>query len=152
MAITAFDANTALIVIDLQKGILAYPTIQPAAEIVAQVCVLIDGFRRHALPIVFVNVTGGAPGRTQQERSSTRASVDAADLLPELKRQPEDHLVTKRTAIALRVYFHGWVKPAPRRKLSIFSITCSRDSALTPCPSPAERGEKIVNQSFLEKS
>jgi nicotinamidase-related amidase len=97
MALTTLDPNTALIVIDLQKGIVAYPTAHPAAEIVKQASALADAFRRHGLPIVLVNVTGGAPGRTEQARNLGELPADWAELVPELNQQPTDHTVTKRT-------------------------------------------------------
>jgi len=97
MALTTLDPKTALIVIDLQKGIVAYPTAHPAAEIVKQASVLADAFRRHGLPIVLVNVTGGAPGRTEQARNLGELPADWAELVPELNQQPTDHTVTKRT-------------------------------------------------------
>lgn len=97
MAITTLDPNTALVVIDLQKGIVAYPTAHPTAEVVAHASALADAFRRHGLPVVLVNVTGGAPGRTEQSRNMGELPADWAELVPELNRQPEDHLVTKRT-------------------------------------------------------
>ena len=56
-----------------------------------------DAFRRHGLPVVLVNVAGGAPGRTEQARSPRRLPAGWADLVPELNQQPEDHTVTKRT-------------------------------------------------------
>lgn len=37
MPITAIDAQSALVVIDIQKGILAMPTVQPAREILENV-------------------------------------------------------------------------------------------------------------------
>ncbi|OOG41575.1 isochorismatase family protein [Rhodanobacter sp. C05] len=97
MALTTLDPSTALIVIDLQKGIVAYPTAHPAAEIVKQASALADAFRRHGLPIVLVNVTGGAPGRTEQARNLGELPADWAELVPELNQQPTDHMVTKRT-------------------------------------------------------
>ena len=97
MALTTLDPKTALIVIDLQKGIVAYPTVHPAAEIVKQASTLADTFRRHGLPIVLVNVTGGAPGRTEQARNLGELPADWAELVPELNQQPTDHAVTKRT-------------------------------------------------------
>jgi nicotinamidase-related amidase len=97
MALTTLDPKTALIVIDLQKGIVAYPTAHPTAEIVKQASTLADAFRRHGLPIVLVNVTGGAPGRTDQARNLGDLPSDWAELVPELNQQPTDHTVTKRT-------------------------------------------------------
>jgi nicotinamidase-related amidase len=97
MALSTLDPNTALIVIDLQKGIVAYPTVHPAAEVVKQAGALADAFRRHGLPVVMVNVDGGAPGRTEQARKLGELPADWAELVPELNRQPGDHTVTKRT-------------------------------------------------------
>jgi nicotinamidase-related amidase len=57
---------------------------------------LADAFRRHQLPVVLVNVAGGAPGRADQARGG-EFPPGFADLVPELNQQPSDHLVTKRT-------------------------------------------------------
>ncbi|WP_442783490.1 isochorismatase family protein [Collimonas fungivorans] len=97
MAVTMLDPKTALIVIDLQNGIVAYPTVHSASEVVQRAAALADAFRRHDLPVVLVNVTGGAPGRTDQGRSLGDLPAGWADFVPELNQQPQDHIVTKRT-------------------------------------------------------
>ena len=97
MPVTTLDPKSALIVVDLQKGIVALPTVHPTAGVVRNAATLADAFRRHHLPVVLVNVAGGAPGRAEQSRSMANLPADWADLLPELKRQPSDHTVTKRT-------------------------------------------------------
>jgi nicotinamidase-related amidase len=97
MAITTLDPKTALILIDLQKGIVAYPTAHPASEVVQHAAALADAFRRQDLPVVLVNVAGAAPGRTEKTRSRREFPADWTDLVPELNQQPEDHMVTKRT-------------------------------------------------------
>ncbi|WP_426700262.1 isochorismatase family protein [Rhodanobacter sp. Col0626] len=97
MALTTLDPNIALVVIDLQKGIVAYPTAHPTADVVAHASALADAFRQHDMPVVLVNVTGGAPGRTERPRNMGDLPADWAELVPELNRQPQDHLVTKRT-------------------------------------------------------
>ena len=97
MPISTLDPKTALLVIDLQKGILSYPTVHPVHEVVRQASALADAFRRHGLPVVLVNVTGGAPGRTDQARPRGPFPEGFADLAPELNRQEQDHLVTKQT-------------------------------------------------------
>ncbi|CAE6797532.1 isochorismatase family protein [Paraburkholderia haematera] len=97
MALTTLDAKTALVVIDLQRGIVALPTAHPTGEIVKRSADLADAFRRHGLPVVLVNVTAGAPGRAEQSRHTGDFPVGFADLLPELNQQPSDHLVSKRT-------------------------------------------------------
>ena len=97
MAVTTLDPRTALLVIDLQKGILAFPTAHPADGVVKHASALADAFRRHGLPVVLVNVAGGARGRTEQARRGGQLPAGWADLVPELNPQPGDHRVTKRT-------------------------------------------------------
>jgi nicotinamidase-related amidase len=62
MALTALDPKTALVVIDLQKGIVSLPTAHPTAEVIERASRLADAFRRHRLPVVLVHVVGAAPG------------------------------------------------------------------------------------------
>jgi nicotinamidase-related amidase len=97
MTVTALDPNTALIVIDLQKGLAGFPTVHPMGGVLACAAVLAAAFRRRGLPVVLVNVTGGAPGRTERSFSLDGLPADWADLVPELNAQPRDLLVTKRT-------------------------------------------------------
>jgi nicotinamidase-related amidase len=97
MAVTTLDPKTALVVIDLQKGIVSLPTVHPAAEIVKHASALAHAFRSHGLPVVLVNVAAGASGRTEQARSRGELPAGWADLVPELNQQPGDHTVTKRT-------------------------------------------------------
>ncbi|WP_211441184.1 isochorismatase family protein [Collimonas humicola] len=97
MTVSTLDPNTALVVIDLQKGIVAYPTVHPAGQVVQHAAALAEAFRRHGLPVVLVNVTGGAPGRAEQARKLDALPAGWTDLVPELKQQPQDHLVSKRT-------------------------------------------------------
>jgi nicotinamidase-related amidase len=97
MAITTLDPRTALVIIDLQKGIAALPTAHPIVEVVSRATALAKAFRRRRLPVVLVNVAGGAPGRAEQGHAPGNFPEGWADLLPELNQQPEDHRVTKRT-------------------------------------------------------
>lgn len=97
MPLTALDPITALIVIDLQKGIVAYPTVHPIGEVVERSRALADAFRQRGLPVVLVNVAGGAPGRTEQPRPGGPFPEGWTDLIPEMDRQASDIVVTKRT-------------------------------------------------------
>lgn len=98
MALTTLDPNTALIVIDLQKGVVASPFIHPFAEVVDRARALIDAFRARRLPVVLVNVAGVAPGRTEQPARYTGGFPEGfTDLLPELDPQPDDIVITKMT-------------------------------------------------------
>ncbi len=96
MTVSTLDPVTALIVVDLQKGIAALPTQIPVSEVAQRAGELAAAFRRHGLPVVLVNVVGGAPGRTEQGRRLEGLPSDWAELLPELNRQPQDLTVSKR--------------------------------------------------------
>ena len=99
MPVTTLDQQTALILVDLQKGITSRPSAQPIGEIVQRAADLAAAFRRHRLPVVLVNVAGSAPGRNEQPRTAGggQRPADWTDFAPELNRQPDDHVVTKRT-------------------------------------------------------
>ena len=97
MTLTTLDPKTALIVVDLQKGIVSLPAVHPMDGVVKHVGALTEAFRGHGLPVVLVNVAGGAPGRTEQPRVRPALSPGWTDLIPELNRQPRDHVVTKHT-------------------------------------------------------
>lgn len=98
MPLSTLDPNTALIVIDLQKGIVSGDFIHPIADIIDRTRALIDTFRAKNLPVVLVNVAGRAPGRTEQTpRSTASFSEGWTDLLPQLNQQLGDIVVTKRS-------------------------------------------------------
>jgi nicotinamidase-related amidase len=97
MTISPLDPKAALLVIDLQKGIVGMPVAHPIADIVNNAARLADAFRSRGLPVVLVNVDGTAPGRAEQSRRVSEFPAGWTDLVPELNRQPGDHLVTKRT-------------------------------------------------------
>ena len=98
MPLTAIDPTAALVVVDLQKGIVSALTDTPVTTAVQRATHLAGEFRRHGLPVVLVNVTGLAPGRTDAGRSANALALPTgwADLIDELDVQPTDHLVTKR--------------------------------------------------------
>ncbi len=97
MTVTTLDAKTALIVIDLQKGIVSRPIAPPMDGVVKHAAALAEAFRGQGLPVVLVNVAGGAPGRTEQPRGHVDLAAGWTDLIPELNRRPQDHVVTKHT-------------------------------------------------------
>ncbi|HKD19617.1 MAG TPA: isochorismatase family protein [Thermoanaerobaculia bacterium] len=90
------DEVAALIVIDLQKGILAIPTAHPAVAIVEHCAQLAHAFRETGLPVVLVNVDGRAPGRTEATMPAGPRPADWCELVPELDPQPGDVRITKR--------------------------------------------------------
>lgn len=97
MPFSTLDPRTALVVIDLQKGILGFPTAHPVQEIVAKAARLAAAFRAQGLPVVLVNVDAAAPGRVEQRRVTGERPHDWAELSPDLGAQPGDHRVTKKS-------------------------------------------------------
>jgi nicotinamidase-related amidase len=85
-----------LIVIDLQKGIVGLPTVHPAGKIISRAAQLARAFRERDLPVVLVNVTGAAPGRTDAGPSKLSFPADWTELVPELEQHPGDHRVSKQ--------------------------------------------------------
>lgn len=96
MPLTTLDTNAALIVIDLQKGIVGLPTAHPTSEIVERSAQLARAFRQRGLPVVLVNVTAAAPGRTDAGPRKFAFAEDWTDLVPELEQRPEDILISKQ--------------------------------------------------------
>lgn len=97
MPLTTLDPKTALIVVDLQKGIVGSQFIHPIAGVIERTQLLLAAFRQLHLPVVLVNVAGGAPGRTEQPPRHRTFPEGWTDLIPELDQQPGDIAVTKRT-------------------------------------------------------
>lgn len=119
MPLTTIDPRAALIVIDLQKGIVGARTVHPAAGIVERSAALAAAFRHHGLPVVLVNVTGAAPGRTDRARPpGNPSSPDWAELVDALAPQPGDHLVTKQRRNA----FHDTGLDAHLRGLGVTQV------------------------------
>ncbi len=96
MPLTKLDDTCALIVIDLQKGVAGLPVVHPMSEIVDRSAQLARAFRERGLPVVLVNASGRAPGRTDAGSPKFSLPADWTDLVPELEQQPGDHLVTKQ--------------------------------------------------------
>ena len=95
MPLTKLDAVTALIVVDLQQGMVGLPCVHPFAEIVGRAAQLARAFRVRRLPVALINVAGRPPGRTDAVASKLAFPPHWTDLLPELEPQPDDILVTK---------------------------------------------------------
>ena len=94
MPLTTLDPAPALVVIDLQKGIVS----GTVARVVPNAAALAKAFREHDLPGMLGNVTGRAPGRTDAGSRGSTGTLPAggADIIDELELQPGDHVITKR--------------------------------------------------------
>lgn len=98
MAVTTLDPQTALIVIDLQNGIVTHQTAHPIDGVVDNAALLAETFRRNGLPVVLVTVGGAPAGRTEQIRNTAgQLPAGWADLVPELNQQSGDHALVKKT-------------------------------------------------------
>jgi nicotinamidase-related amidase len=97
MPVTTLDHKTALIVIDLQKGITTMAAATGADLVIEKAATLAAAFRQHGLPVVLVNVAGVAPGRADQVRRIQDVPSDWAVLEPALNQQPQDITVTKHS-------------------------------------------------------
>jgi Isochorismatase family len=95
--VSTLDPKTALIVVDLQKGIVGPPFLHPVAGVIERTQALLAVFRQLRRPVVLVNVAGGAPGRTEQPRRFATLPEGFTELILELDRRPNDIAVTKRT-------------------------------------------------------
>jgi nicotinamidase-related amidase len=101
---TALDPATALVLIDLQHGITALPTTQPADEIVARCARLADAFRATDKLVVASRVAFTADGgdviktRTAQRPTNGKQVPDYGEIRTEVGLSDRDIVVTK----------HGW--------------------------------------------
>jgi nicotinamidase-related amidase len=98
MTVTTIDPHTALVVIDLQHGIVGLPLSPiPAADVIARSAELARAFRARGLPVVLVRVSGGpaAPGRTDAP-SRGGARAEGWDEIVDELRGDGDIVVTKR--------------------------------------------------------
>ena len=97
MPITALDEKSALVLIDLQKGIVGLPVAHPVDAVVSNAASLLTAFRRKALPIVLVRVVGAPEGRSDRARRTRELPAGWDELIPELDTQSSDHVVAKRS-------------------------------------------------------
>jgi nicotinamidase-related amidase len=96
MPLTQLDTNAALIVIDLQKGIVERMTALGGDAVLERAADLARSFRLRSLPVVLVNVTARAPGRTDAGIRNLSFPPDWAELVPELGQQDGDLLISKQ--------------------------------------------------------
>lgn len=110
--ITTIDKQTALVLIDLQKGVVKMETVHPVKEILSKATMLVDVFRAAGLPIVVVHVNpmGAAWTKARVEMSAVPRNpvvqavakvamplLGFTDIVPEIIVHPEDILIEKKT-------------------------------------------------------
>ncbi|RKT08013.1 nicotinamidase-related amidase [Streptomyces sp. 3211.6] len=97
----SLDRHTALVLIDLQQGILGLPTVTPADRILEQGIRLAEAFRARQLPVVLVRVAwspdGGDLPSGRTERPGPAAAPPAAfSAFPPGLASDGDIVITKR--------------------------------------------------------
>jgi len=103
-SLTIDRQKTALVVIDLQKGIVGMPTEpHPASLVTRNAALLAQAFRKIQMPVFLVRVTPSADGKDAlQPASDSRTQMNAArppdwaEIVPELGPAPSDFVITKR--------------------------------------------------------
>lgn len=98
-------AKTALVVIDLQKGIVARPTEPyPISKVVENTKKIAELFRKNNMQVFLVHVTTSKDGKDrltpvtdeQSPMQTQTLPTDWADILSELGQKPSDFVITKR--------------------------------------------------------
>jgi nicotinamidase-related amidase len=153
MPATALDPRTALVVIDLQKGLSAFPVIHPFKDLVANTVRLAEAFRRAELPVVLVTVTPSPDGgdrlqsRSEVPPRAIPTGPDFAELVPELAPQPGDLLITKRQPNA----FYGTELDLQLRRRKITGIVLTGVSTSSGVDSTARAAyEHAYNITFAK--
>jgi nicotinamidase-related amidase len=103
MSLTLDPQKTALVFIDLQKGIVAMPTApRPGPEVVQKAIRLADHFRAQGSLVVWVHVGFSADGKDalkpEVDTPMNRGNMpdDWSDLVPEIQPQANDFVIKKR--------------------------------------------------------
>ncbi|GAA3579381.1 hydrolase [Amycolatopsis ultiminotia] len=103
MPVSTVDPSAALVVIDLQNGLLGLSGAPHAlSEVLARSAGLAEAFRARGLPVVLVRVSASAdggdavPGRTETPRGAQSRPEGWDQIADELSGHPEDIVVTKR--------------------------------------------------------
>ena len=126
MPLSRLDPVTALIVIDLQHGIVGMADRAAATAVVERAVMLARSFRDLGLPRVFSSVVGAAPGRVEQARNLADRAADWAELLPELEAQADDHLIQKKTWGAFTaIGLDAWLRQRNATQVVVAGIATS---------------------------
>jgi nicotinamidase-related amidase len=99
--ITTLDKNAALILIDLQKGILQNRPPEVFAGTLANAARLVDAFHAASLPVVFVNVdpskANWQKARKEAQMSTLNFTPEMLEIVPQLDARPADIYITKHS-------------------------------------------------------
>ena len=149
-------AKTALVVIDLQRGIVAPPSApHSSTEVVARAAQMAAALRKAGGTVVFVHVTPSADGKDGL-KPITDAPVGAggrtlppdwAEIVPELAPQPSDVIITKRQWGA----FYGTELDLQLRRRGVDTIVlCGISTSIGVESTARDAYERGYNQIFVE--
>lgn len=97
--VTSIDKKTALVLIDLQKGIVQFPVVKPINEVLTKAAALVSAFRKADLPVVVVNVDPTKSLlnnlRTDAKARFTSFPNEWYEITPEIKTTENDIFITK---------------------------------------------------------
>ncbi len=96
--------NSALVIIDLQKGIAQMPTQPyPSQTVISNCARLAEAYRNKGLPVFLVHVNPGEKDRLHVKTDETlggrgfgKLPEDWAEFVPELNKQGSDIIITKK--------------------------------------------------------
>jgi nicotinamidase-related amidase len=149
-------AKTALVVIDLQRGIVAMPSVpHSTAEVVARTAQMAGALRAAGGTVVFVHVTRSADGKdalkpitdAPAQAGGRTPPPDWAELVPELAPQPSDVIIAKRQWGA----FYGTELDLQLRRRGVDTIVlCGISTRLGVESTARDAYERGYNQIFVE--
>lgn len=145
---------TAVVVIDLQKGITAMPTAPHRADkVIANAALIIDKARDAGMPVFLVHVTPTSDFKDALHPVAENAMVfshlpdDWAEYVPELNVQPSDIQITKRQWGA----FYGTELDLQLRRRGIKTLLlCGISTNIGVESTARDAYERGYNQVFVE--
>ncbi|GAB1692730.1 isochorismatase family protein [Krasilnikovia sp. M28-CT-15] len=144
MPVDRLDQRTAVVLIDLQKGITVLPTVHPAAEVVARAADLAHAARTRGLPVIRMRVAFSADGgdvvraRTDAPPPAITPAPDFAEYDERIPVRDGDILITKRGWDA----FYGTELDLQLRRRKITGIVLAGISTSIGVESTARTGRE----------
>lgn len=149
--------TTALVVIDLQKGITAMPA-KPynAKAVVANAAKLAKVFRKNNMPVFLVRVSTSADGKDrlapiidgENPWANRQMPADYSEIVPKLGPEPTDFVITKKQWGA----FYGTDLDLQLRRRKIDTIVLCGISTNVGVESTARFALSTVTNKFLWKT
>jgi len=118
--ITSLDKNTALVLIDMQNGIVSLPLFSSAEPVIANCVALATAFRKAGQPVVIVNVDPATNPlnklRKDAQQHSGELPAGWLDIIPQLEVQEGDIRITKNN-------WNAFTNPDLHRQLQSKNVT-----------------------------